>query len=403
MGTRKRIGRLVRDSIISVGALGIVLVASCAAPPKKHPEPLARVTTQVSSSIMFVPVTIDERGPFWFELDTGFQNCAIERTFAKKLGLVVGPLERLQAPGGAIERATVTGARLAVAGHELLNPRISSLDLTSFGPFFGRAPDGILGYDFLRRYVVVLDYENRAIQFYDPASYENDGPDSGIVLDTSSRQPYVTAVIATADGRRAEGRFLIDTGSSDAVNLNTPFAERHSISESTPRVLSVRGQSIGGETAGLLVRIAALELGGVRFSEPIASIVSDAVDRAGQISGEALRRATVTFDYSRNRMFMKPNRAARDPFESDMAGWYIVAGGTGLRDRLVFLVLEGSPAAKSGVQEGDRIVSVDGRRAQDMSLDEIRRLFQVEKAVRRVQLARGRRIIEVTLTLQRLL
>lgn len=121
-----------------VGALGIAIVASCAAPSKKHPEPLARVRT-----------------------------------------------------------------------------RISSLDLTSFGPFFGRAPDGILGYDFLRRYVVLLDYENRAIEIYDPSSYENDGPDSGIVLDTSSRQPYVTAVIATADGRRAEGRFLIDTGSSD--------------------------------------------------------------------------------------------------------------------------------------------------------------------------------------------
>lgn len=68
-----------------------------------------------------------------------------------------------------------------------------------------------------------------------------------------------------------------------------------------------------------------------------------------------------------------------------------------------FLVLEGSPAAKSGVQEGDRIVSVDGRRARDMSLDEIRRLFQVEKAARRVQLARGDRIIEVTLTLRKLL
>ncbi len=352
---------------------------------------------------MFVAVTINEQGPFWFELDTGFQNCAIERSIAKKLGLVVGPLERLQAPGGSIERATVTGARLAVAGHELANPRISSLDLTSFGPFFGRTPDGILGYDFLRRYVVVLDYENHAIEIYDAASYENVGPDRGIVLDTSSRQPYVTAAIVTADGRRAEGRFLIDTGSSDAVNLNTPFAERHSLGESTPPALKVRGRSIGGGTAGLLARVSALELGGMSFSQPIASIVPDAVDRAGQISGEVLRRATITFDYSRNRMFLKPNHAAREPFESDMAGWYIVAGGTDLRDRVVFLVLEGSPAAESGVQEGDRIVSVDGRRAEDMSLDEIRRLFQVEKAVRQVQLARGRRTIQVTLTLRRLL
>jgi predicted metalloprotease with PDZ domain len=160
---------------------------------------------------------------------------------------------------------------------------------------------------------------------------------------------------------------------------------------------------MGGETAGLLARVAALELGGVRFSDPIASIVPDAVDRAGQISGETLRRATITFDCSCNRMFLKPNRAARDPFESDMAGWYIVAGGSDLRDRVVFLVLEGSPAAKAGVQEGDRIVTVDGRRAQDMSLDEIRRLFQVEKAARRVRLARGDKMIEVTLTLRKLL
>jgi len=403
MRTRKQNGRSIRDSIFAVGALGIALVAGCAGPAKKHAEPLARVNTQVTSSIMFVPVTINGRGPYWFELDTGFQNCAIERSLVKKLGLAVGPLERIQAPGGTIERATVTGARLAVAGQELADPRISSLDLTSFGPFFGRAPDGILGYDFLKQYVVVLDYENRAVEIYDPASYDRDGTDRGIALDTSSRQPYVTAVVVTADGRRAEGRFLIDTGSSDAVNLNTPFAERHSIGESTPRVLKVRGRSIGGETSALLTRVAALELGGVRFSDPVASIVEDAVDRAGQISGETLRRTTITFDYSRNRVFLKPNRAARDSFEFDMAGWYIVAGGADLRDRVVFLVLEGSPAAKSGVKEGDRIVSVDGRRAQDMGLDEIRRLFQVEKATRRVQLARGHRIVEVTLTLQKLL
>lgn len=390
-------------SVLAIGALGIVMAAGCAASPKTHPEPLARVTTQVSSSIMFVPVTINEHGPFWFELDTGFQNCAIERSLAKTLGLAVGPLEHIEAPGGTIERATITGARLAVAGHELVNPRISSLDLTSFGPFFGRAPDGILGYDFLRQYVVVLDYETRAIEIYDPASYKNDNSDSGIVLDTSPLQPYVTAAITTADGRRAEGRFLIDTGSIDPVNFNTPFAERYSIGESTPRVLKVRGRSIGGETAGLLVRVAALEVGGVRFSGPVASIVTDAVDRAGQISGETLRRTTITFDYSRNRMFLKPNRAARDPFESDMAGWYIVAGGNDLRDRVVFLVIEGTPAAKAGVHEGDLIVSVDGRPAQDMTLDEIRSLFQVENAVRRVQLARGGKMMEVTLTLRRLL
>ena len=184
--------------------------------------PLVRVPVQVAAGIVFVPVTIDGQGPFAFELDSGFQNCAIERTVAKTLGLEVGPLQRIPAPGGTVERATVNNAHLAVGGRGIDKPAISALDLQQFGPFFGRSPDGVLGYDLFRQYVVTVDYQRKTLALFDPASFRAPAKAVVVPIDTTLRQPYVEATLLSRDGRSHTGRFEIDTGSVDALNLNTP-------------------------------------------------------------------------------------------------------------------------------------------------------------------------------------
>lgn len=373
--------------------------ASFSAPPA---EPLAQVQVEVRANIVFVPVTVNGRGPFWFELDSGFQNCALERTLAPSLGLEVGPTQRVDAPGGSVERATVADAHLAIAGLELPEPAVSALDLAQFGAFMGRAPDGILGYDLFRAWVVEIDYEHRQLRLFDPRSFVPRSTGAVLAVDTSLRQPYVNAVIEAQDGRRAEGRFEIDTGSLDALVLNAPFAKTNALT-SGAATLAAHGRSIGGETEATLARMGALELGGLRLAAPVSGVVEDAVERAGQISAETLRRFTLTFDYSRARLILEPNRSFAEPFELDMAGWFLIADGPDLRRRKVFLVLDGSPAAEAGIAEGDELVSVDGRPVADESLDALRRAFQENGAARRVTVARGESTFDAVVRLRRML
>jgi Aspartyl protease/PDZ domain len=379
-----------------------VLLLSCSSAPARQRGPLVRVPVGVHSGIVFVPVTIDGKGPFSFVLDSGFENCVIERTLATSHHLEVGPKEQAAAPGGAIELATINGAHLAVAGIEIDTPTILALDLKQFAPFFGHAPDGILGYDFFRSYVVEVDYEKRRLALFDPATFTAPANASTLPIDTASRQPYVTATVVSSDGRRSTGRFEIDTGSMDALCLNTPFARANAIASGTAG-LTARGRSLGGETQAVLMRVGALELGGITLPAPIAGVVEDAVNRAGQISGETLRRFTVTFDYSRNLLHLAKNTGFSSPFDLDMAGWLIVASGPKLDGREVFLVFDHSPAALAGVKVGDALIRVDGRPVASLTLDALRSLFKMPGKTFQLELNRAGVSHMVTIKTKRLL
>jgi 4-amino-4-deoxy-L-arabinose transferase-like glycosyltransferase len=362
---------------------------------------LASVPLHTAGGIPLVEVRVNGQGPFWFEIDTGFQNSAIERRLAESLGLSVGPEQEVKAPGGTVRRATVTGAELRLGDIVVDDPALSALDVAGFAPFFGHRVDGILGYDFLRRFVVEIDYEAGSLTMRPPSGYEYRGPGAVLPVDLSSRQPYVTASVVQGKGAPADGRFLLDTGSMDAVNLNGPFARAHDLA--LGRTLAIRGRSIGGETSGLLLRLDAVLLGPFRLDRPVASVVTDDVDRAGQISGETLRRFKVILDYARQRVILESNRHFPEPFEVDMAGLVLVAKGEGLERYEVFLVLEGSPAAAAGVQPGDVVVELDGTPASRIPLGELRRRLQSEGATCRLVFERDGKRRSAELKLRRLI
>ena len=225
--------------------------------------------------IVLVPVRVNGSGVLWFELDTGFQNSVIDPKWIGPLGLKSGRKQRVDAPGGSVERATITGATLGFPGLQIKNQVFSAIDQSPFAPFFGHAVDGILGFDFLERFVTEIDYEAQRIRLYDPATYRYEGAGSSIPIDISLRQPYIEARVLRKEDAPAPGRFEIDTGSMDALNLNTPFAASNRI-PGRARSLSVRGRSLGGETSGVLTRVDGLELGNIRIDDPIAGIVQDA-------------------------------------------------------------------------------------------------------------------------------
>lgn len=398
-------GRLVFFLAAGLPSLTLSLTGTAQLPPRQTPAVHAVVTVDFSlyGPIILVPLHVNDSKTLWFELDSGFQNSVIDPKWVKPLGLKAGQKQRVAAPGGVIERATVTGATLRLPGLDISNQVFSAIDQSVFGPFFGHQVDGILGYDFLNRFVVQIDYARRRLTLYETGAYEYVGSGEAIPIDLSSRQPYVTATVRRSDEITASGRFEIDTGSMDTVNLNTPFAEANRIPTPGAPSLAVRGRSLGGETTALLTRIGSLELGSIRLERPVTSIVTDEVDRAGQISGEVLRRFTVIFDYSRRRMILEKNRHFAEPFEADMSGCFFVAAGSRLEQRKAFLVIQSSPADRAGVRAGDILEAVDGRPASGFSLNELREMLKKEGRSYRMTFRRDGRQFRVDLKLRRLL
>jgi predicted aspartyl protease len=114
--------------------------------------------------LVLVDVYANARGPFQFAIDTGTSTTAITPEVAKTLGI----------KGSPIGAGTTAGAQVAVMAGVVDSfmvggARIDSLAVV-IADFFaalseavGAKLDGIVGYNFLRNYKVVLDYPNERV------------------------------------------------------------------------------------------------------------------------------------------------------------------------------------------------------------------------------------------------
>jgi C-terminal processing protease CtpA/Prc len=98
-------------------------------------------------------------------------------------------------------------------------------------------------------------------------------------------------------------------------------------------------------------------------------------DFDGIIGAEILRRFKVIIDYSRQQMIVEPNLHLNDPYEYDMSGLVLTAAGPDFKAFKIFRVLDRSPAAECGLQEGDQIEALNGQPAANFNLEQIRKLF----------------------------
>jgi predicted aspartyl protease len=114
--------------------------------------------------LILVEVRANRKGPFQFAIDTGTSTTAITPELAKKLGVKGSPV----GPG------TTAGAQVAVTAGMLDSFMVggAKIDRMSvvIADFFatlseavGANLDGIVGYNFLRNYNVVIDYPNERL------------------------------------------------------------------------------------------------------------------------------------------------------------------------------------------------------------------------------------------------
>ena len=114
--------------------------------------------------LILVEVHANRKGPFQFAIDTGTSTTAITPELAKKLGIrgsPIGPATTGGAPvamtAGVINAFMVGGARM-----DDLTVVIADF-FTALSEAIGVKLDGIVGYNYLRNYKVVIDYPNERL------------------------------------------------------------------------------------------------------------------------------------------------------------------------------------------------------------------------------------------------
>jgi hypothetical protein len=368
-----------------------------------------KIPFELTSNHIYLQLQVNDSEPLWFILDTGAAASVMDRRQAERLGLELrGQLEGRGAGEGSVDVAFLKGACFRLPGVEVLDQTIAAISLEMLEPFDGRPMHGILGYDFISRFVVEIDYGDGSFSLHDPESYTYGGPGERVPLILDGNVPYIRAQLMSTGRDPVEGVFLMDTGARVALHLSSPFVKRHGL-DPAQAITAPFGFGVGGETKQRLGRMAELRLGGIvtrdiltGFSEDVKGAGADP-DRAGLIGGEILRRFKTIFDYKRQQMILEPNAHLDEPYEYDMSGLSLAAHVPGFDVFRVHRVVGNTPAAEVGLQEGDVILAIDGRPSGEYTLEEVRQLLKERGRKVDLQIAREEEELAVKLALRSLI
>ncbi|MDO8898517.1 MAG: aspartyl protease family protein, partial [Bacteroidales bacterium] len=195
-------------------------------------------------------------------------------------------------------------------------------------------------------------------------------------------RPYIDANFIQLNGVKNAGRFLIDSGASHSLLLETDKDSTLAIPEKT--INTIVGWGLGGEIEGELGRLKSFNLGDFEFKNVMASFVSGLQSpklisgeaRIGSIGGELISRFTTVYDYRNSKLYIRKNNQFKRGFEYNLSGIDLTASGKDFKTFTVVHITEDSPAAEVGVMRGDIIIGVNAKGAGWLTLDEINALFR---------------------------
>ena len=335
----------------------------------------ATVPIEVVNNHIYLSVMVDGRGPYTFILDSG-GDYIVTPELARSLGAVSSGQAQLGGVGSQTEGAAFAHVdSIGVGNAKVGSQYVLVLPIgTGFGIGEGMQIDGMLGYQFLARYVTTIDYANSKMTLTMPASASQPAGSAVIPFIIDGTIPRIDVGI---DGVTASAE--VNTGSRAALTLAAPFlAQNPTIAALAKTQEGVTGFGVGGPSFGRLGRIPTLTIGPFTIANSIADFTSDKTGafsnpyNPANAGGGLWRRFVVTFDYGKRQMYLTKNAAFDTTFAYDRSGLFLIdrAGAY-----TVLSAFPGSPAAGAGLVKGDVIVNVNGAPASRMSLAALRGLL----------------------------
>jgi hypothetical protein len=352
-------------------------------------------------------VQVDNFRPLSFVLDTGDQFAIINLDRAKELGLKLEGEIHMGGAGSAVSTgAFVRGSLFTLPGFPgFSQPLNAALPIGRMAPRFGQDLDGIIGSEFIKQFVLEIDYQARVIKLYDKDKFNYSGSGESIPITLNSAgHPIIEAEVTPIGHMPLIGKFVLDVGSGGALALYTPFVANHDLlGPRLPTIKAIGVGGAGGEVNARIGRVSELTIGRFHISQPITLFSEDKVGAfaspalVGNIGQQIVSKFRLLLDYSHNRIIFEPNDSFNDRFDRAFGGLSIVAEGKDYRTFRIADVLENSPGTEAGLQKDDIITAIDGKAAADLTLTKVLELFERPVAYK-LTVRRGDRTLRVTLT-----
>ena len=119
------------------------------------------VVSNPKKPLILIQVQVNGRGPFQFAIDTGTSTTAISPQLIRALGITATAAPPVHAGAHSVTVSAAQLDRLTVGRAEVRSlPVIAGDFLDMLSGVIGSKLDGIIGYNFLRHFRVVIDYPN---------------------------------------------------------------------------------------------------------------------------------------------------------------------------------------------------------------------------------------------------
>jgi hypothetical protein len=406
-----------RRALLSLIVFSLLLPTAASRTFQTTPKPAAVASTvtipfELVNKHVVIQVKVNNSRPLSFVLDTGDKFAIIDLDRAKELGLSLQG--ELRVGGAGSERPTgafVRDSTFTIPGLAGFSQPVNiALPVRNLGPRLGQDFDGILGSEFIKEFVVELDYQARVLKLHDKDRFSYTGPGESIPIKLNGAgHPIIDGEVTPIGSDPVKGKFVLDIGSGAALILYSPFVTEHHLLSSNLKTIKAIGVSgAGGASTGRIGRVTALKIGTFTISNPTTmfsedkegALASSAV--LGNIGAQVMSKFRLLLDYSHDRIVFEPNSTFPEGFERAYGGLAMVAEGKDYRTFRITDLLDNSPAAEAGLQKNDIITAIDGKPAADLTLSKLNEMLE-RPASYKLTVRRGEQTLQVTLTPRKML
>ena len=370
---------------------------------------------ELNSNLIIVNVLFEGVIPLKFIVDTGVTNTVlIDKTYSEILNIVPDRKLTLVGAAGIKEVEAYIANKTSIKVGEVSGNNIPLLilkeDYLNLQKNLGIKIHGILGYDFLKNFIVRVDYKNELMKFYNPKYFNR--PMffyTSIDMKIEQSKPYIFQNLKVNDSTEILSKLMIDTGASHPLMLHKNSSENIQLPEKNVR--DILGAGIAGTIEGHAARIPRLsidkyELENITTNYPDSGAYQDIINytgRNGTIGGGALKHFKLFFDYGNEKLYLRRNSITKIKFKHDMSGLTVIAKGEYYLEPYYEIekVRENTPAYNAGLRKNDKIISLNGYSGKDLSLDFINKTLKKKEGKKiRIKVKREQEILSFTFYLK---
>jgi hypothetical protein len=359
-----------------------------------------------------LPVSVNGHAPIGFIFDTGDESEGLNAARLSSFGVATYGATAISGGGAQTQSAYARDLTFGFAGGIVLsNQHSATFDATGLERALGVPIGGILGYDFISRFVIEIDYAKKLIILHNPETWRYRGNGAIVPITFDDGIPYFEAQLSIPTKPDLPAHMVADFGAAGSMTFTAPFVKTNDLltligtNNTVTRYAGLEKEFFAqANSRGFVPE---LRLGGIverNIPVSLSANTSGAYGTgqfAGTIGETIYARYHVFLDYPHNRIVFEPTPDAAKPFREDKSfGLTLIAAGDDLHTFIVTAVAANSPAAQAGFQAKDEITAMDDKPSLEFALSDLRAHLAKEGETETFTVKRGGKLAEIKTTIE---